>query len=630
MHGMLRISIAEGLARLGVRRLLLAIHDVSFPSDPDEDIGRGSPATRAATRLFAYAKSLGFTGIQLGPQGQTSRSNPSPYDSTIFGRHLGNVGLASLHTGGALAGLVTRENLARALEASTESSREANASGGAPIATTASRARHRDAHDTMHAIVDVAWRAFRASARPDIVAPFVAFRTANATWIEREALYLAICETHHGHGFRSWPAHERDLWVDASGVTDNGDIKTTSHEARAATDELVARHADVIERHAFGQFLVHIEHQRVRDELARVGLALYGDLQVGYADADAWAYASVFRRDYLMGAPPSRTNPEGQPWGYPVLDPAQYDGAAKALVVARAEKAFAEYDSIRIDHPHGLICPWVYRADDRDSASAVRAGARLFESPDLEDHPALAAFAIARGEQIDHAQARYADRWVRGPEASGGLDAAQIARYSVLFDALVDSARANGRDASDLSCEVLSTMPTPLEAVLARYDLGRWRITQKANLDDTRDVYRAENAQRQDWVMLGNHDTAPIFALLKTWPKQKRDAWAAHLARTLSLSQPERLTDDGFFATAMLAELFLSKAENVSIFFADLFGLEDRFNVPGLVDDANWSLRLPADFEAMHAERLACGTALDIALAVELALAASEANERAR
>jgi 4-alpha-glucanotransferase len=90
----------------------------------------------------------------------------------------------------------------------------------------------------------------------------------------------------------------------------------------------------------------------------------------------------------------------------------------------------------------------------------------------------------------------------------------------------------------------------------------------------------------------------------------------------LCLAQPERLSSPGFFAAAMLAELFISRAENVSIFFADLFGYEERFNVPGLVDAANWSLRLPADFAELHRERLARGAALDIGLAVELALAA--------
>lgn len=122
--------------------------------------------------------------------------------------------------------------------------------------------------------------------------------------------------------------------------------------------------------------------------------------------------------------------------------------------------------------------------------------------------------------------------------------------------------------------------------------------------------------------MLGNHDTAPVFSLLKSWPADKRDAWARHLERRLRLADPARLASDGFFASAMLAELFVSRAENVSIFFADLFGIEDRFNVPGLVDDANWTLRLPADFDALHRDRLARESALDLSLAVDLALAA--------
>jgi hypothetical protein len=73
----------------------------------------------------------------------------------------------------------------------------------------------------------------------------------------------------------------------------------------------------------------------------------------------------------------------------------------------------------------------------------------------------------------------------------------------------------------------------------------------------------------------------------------------------------------------MLAELFISRAENVSIFFADLFGYEERFNVPGLVDPTNWTLRLPPDFAELYRERLARGAALDLGLALELALAAT-------
>jgi 4-alpha-glucanotransferase len=570
----------SGLARLGVKRLLLAIHDVSFPSDADEDVGRGSPATRAAERLFAYASSLGFTGIQLGPQGQTSRDNPSPYDGTIFSRHLGNLSVHSLRAGGAFEGLVDGGAIDRSLRTWSDDG-----------------AYHRHAYDVMHALVERAYAAL--DARPDLRARLAAFRQAHAAWLDRDALYAAIAAERGGQGFRDWPAAERDLWL-------GGDPR-----------DLVARHARAIDRYAFGQFLVHEEHARVRTRAGAGSLALYGDLQVGYADGDAWAQAAAFLRDYRMGAPPSRTNPEGQPWGYPVLDPDQYGGRVRELVAMRAAKAFAEYDSLRIDHPHGLVCPWVYLASE-PPAEAVRSGARLFESPDEAGHPGLARFAIARPAQLDRSQPRHADRWVTE------LDAGQIERFAALFDILVEAARQAGRVPDDLSCEVLSTMPRPLEDVLARYDLGRWRITQKGDLDNPRDVYLADNAGRRDWVMLGNHDTAPVFALLRGWTPVQRERWGRHLAQKLHLPSPERLAAPGFFASAMLAELLLSPAENVSIFFADLFGFEERFNVPGLVADANWSLRLPARFEALHAERLERSAALDLELAVNLALAAQE------
>src|SRR5262249_12274423 len=153
-------------------------------------------------------------------------------------------------------------------------------------------------------------------------------------------------------------------------------------------------------------------------------------------------------------------------------------------------------DGLRIDHPHGLVCPWVYAADADDPLRAVCAGARLFESPDLPDHRALARFAIAHLDQLDRSQPRYADAWVRR------LDPEQVARCAALFDVLVDSARRHGRDPGALSCEVLSTMPYPLGATLARYRLGRWRVLQKTRLDDPGDVYRSENARPEDWVML--------------------------------------------------------------------------------------------------------------------------------
>jgi hypothetical protein len=108
---------------------------------------------------------------------------------------------------------------------------------------------------------------------------------------------------------------------------------------------------------------------------------------------------------------------------------------------ARLDRLFADVDGVRVDHPHGLVCPWVYDARRGDDACAVRDGARLFESPALPDHPELSAFAIARPDQVnpDPRTPRYADEWVVA------LDAEQVHQYAVLVDAIVAAARRHGR-----------------------------------------------------------------------------------------------------------------------------------------------------------------------------------------
>ena len=72
------------MQELGILRLVFAIHDQSFPSQSDEDVGRGSPYGRGARDLYAFVKALGFDAVQMGPQGDTSRANPSPYDGAHF------------------------------------------------------------------------------------------------------------------------------------------------------------------------------------------------------------------------------------------------------------------------------------------------------------------------------------------------------------------------------------------------------------------------------------------------------------------------------------------------------------------------------------------------------------------
>ncbi|HSP77386.1 MAG TPA: 4-alpha-glucanotransferase, partial [Myxococcaceae bacterium] len=419
-------------------------------------------------------------------------------------------------------------------------------------------------------------------------------------------------------------------------------------EAADRLASLRGRGAEVMRRYAFGQWVVHRQHAALRERLEALGLVLLGDLQVGLSRRDTWSLQGVLLREWRLGAPPSRTNPEGQPWNYPVLDPSQYHaphghaagpetarrqpGPVLWFMAARVNKMLAEYDGLRVDHPHGLVCPWVYRADLPDALYAVQHGARLFSSPDLPEHPELARYAIASPEQLERSVPRHADGWVRE------LSPAQVRRYSALFDALIAAAHANGRKVSDLLCEVLSTMPSPLQRVLAEYGLGRFRVTQKADLDNPRDVYRTENAEPADWVMLGNHDTKPIWLLEEGWRRTgvaraqaEYLAWRLHPEEEGREAFARRLVEEpGLLVQAKFADLFASRAENVMVFFADLLGLKETYNVPGTVSEENWSLRVSPEYRREYAEKLGHDGALNLPKALALALRAGGVEARAR
>ncbi len=165
---------------------------------------------------------------------------------------------------------------------------------------------------------------------------------------------------------------------------------------------------------------------------------------------------------------------------------------------------------------------------------------------------------------------------------------------------------------------------------MQRHSLGRFRVTQKADLSNPDDVYRSENAQPDDIIMVGTHDTKPLKAVVEEWFKtSEKDRRAAYLAERLEprIELRERFgTAVGMLRTrmcqAMFADLFASPAKNVSIFFADLMGMTEVYNQPGTVSDTNWSLRIPDNFADLHRNRCQRGEALSMSGVLTMALRA--------
>jgi 4-alpha-glucanotransferase len=511
-----REVVRNALRALGIRRMLLAVHDASLPGDPADDAGHGAPLSNGGRAFLRLAARLGFDGLQLGPQGETTPYNPSPYDGTLFSRSAFSVSLARMVEDG----LLPSPALRKIVEARPEGA--------------LSRADHAFAE--------------RATA---------------------QAMAAAERDQQEVRDF----ARENDGWISRYRLTPS---------------------------QLFAQWVMHDQHRRFLAEAHDLGLVVSGDLQIGISTRDAKAFPEILDPGLRLGAPPSRTNPEGQPWGYPVLRP---DALPEVLDFqrARARKLLREFDALRVDHPHGLIDPWVYTTD-------VQTGARLYSSPNR-----FPEWAIARANQIDWTEAPHADRFVHA------LDDEQVRRYAILFDDLVSEAGSADR----LIVEILSTQPYPVRRVLERHRLGQFRITQKADPFDERDVYRSATARPQDWIAVGTHDTEPIWRVARRWVAEGRGpAHAAYLAGRLGIDAAPLEHDAAALAQAQLADLFVGPAQQVLLFFVDLLGMTEVYNRPGVVSRENWTLRVPPRFEADYARDAAQGRALHLPRALATAFRA--------
>jgi len=576
--------IKDALSMLEIKHLSLGIFDQSFPSFPEEEIGWGSPYSEGGIDFLLFAHNIGINTIQFGPQGKTSRSDISPYNSTIFSNNPLSLSLSRLSR--QYPWLFTPDEAML-------------------LAEKCSGFRHRANKDNAWMAIDhlhsTMYKRYRERVKNDLkpkVDLFLQQMVQNpVNWFERDSFFQALTAHYHSDDWRQWENIDQNLFFSP---------KEELEKTNARKEKIRTERAPVFEVYALSQFLLQEQHQQFRELSRQYGIKIYGDLQIGFSHQDVWAWRSLFLPEYLMGAPPSRSNPEGQPWGYPVLNPALFfssngqTGPALKLIEARIDKMFSRFDGIRIDHPHGLVCPWVYKNISDDVFDAVQNGARLYSSPDLPDHPLLKDYALVKKEQLnsDPSYPRYGDNWIQS------LTDEQVDRYATVIDVILERAEAVGASKSDILCEVLSTWPLPLKEVMLKRGLGRFCVTQKADPENPDDIYRRENTSAQDWIMVGNHDTKPIWRLAierqgTTWYKAR----ASYLASQLSQSQKQKesmlnemLGNPNKFCEAMFCELFLGPAQHVFVFFTDLLGIKEIYNKPGITNSENWSIRIPPDY----------------------------------
>ena len=596
-----KLAVRKALRLLGKRNLSLIIHGGSFPSVDEQDTGFGSFTSQGAKNLVNFTKDI-FSSIQLGPSGKTKAIDASPYTGTVFSDNPLFIDLYQL----------TQKEYACILSEETFKS---------IVENNPKKGVNRTAYSYIYSKQNIALKeAFNnfikyCSANEaqalSLNREFEKFKENNEEWLEKDAIYEALSVK-----------HENDYWPQWGDELDRNLYNMESAEGKIAAEDRIEQikkdYAYEIDFYSFCQFLISKQKEAMKEYALKNGIKMIADRQVAFSDRDCWANQSLFLKGWCLGCPPDYFSKDGQAWGFNVMDPEKLFtpqgalGDGGVLMFNLFRKMFRENPGgVRIDHFVGLVDPWVYKAGKTPKVSD--GAGRLYSSP---EHPELSKYAIPSMSDLNLDVEPDSEFRVKT------LSEAQISRYARLIEKIIiAAAKTEGVDKDSIICEDLGTLTYPVEMVMKQFGLNGMRVTQFVKPEDPNHPYRGKNTKENDWIMMGTHDNEPVSMWAKATVKTPEiELHANNLAQDLCWDEhymgsyidilknnPQEL------AKAKYVELFAGNAKNIQIFFADFFGIDDTYNKPGTSGDANWSLRLPNNFEWFYVNQLVKGKAMNLA-----------------
>jgi 4-alpha-glucanotransferase len=306
----------------------------------------------------------------------------------------------------------------------------------------------------------------------------------------------------------------------------------------AALDAARDRLAHEIRYRAWLQWIADEQWQRARRDATPVGI--FGDFPfvVSAHSADVWARQHEFRLDASVGTPPDAFSATGQDWGLPLY---RWDVIADGnfeWLRQRARRCVELYDGFRVDHLVGF-----YRTYFRP-----RDGRAAFSPP---DEPAQRA----QGERVLGLLTESGDFIVA--EDLGSIP--------------------------DFVRESLSRLGVPGYKVL-RWE-RHWDIEGQPFKDPA-------SFPTVSLATSGTHDTETLAGWWDAASAAERRAamiWPALGAAGCDPAAPfdDRLRD------ALLQTLYGAGSSLMVLPIQDIFGWRDRINTPAVVDDVNWTWRMP-------------------------------------
>lgn len=316
----------------------------------------------------------------------------------------------------------------------------------------------------------------------------------------------------------------------------------------AALARAAKEHAEEILFVLWQQWQLDEQWRAARAAAAAMGVDLMGDLPFVVAEdsADVWKERKLFRLGLRVGAPPDALCAEGQDWGLPLFDWRAMERTNFEWMRRRAERNGRLFGLYRVDHVIGMYRTY-YRSAD---------GKKTGFSPSDEE--------------------------------------AQIRLGETLL-AIMD-------EYGEVIAEDLGMVPEFLRPSLSRLQLPGYRVLRWEKDDLWRDG-RMQQFFRDPakWPEIsvatsGTHDTETQAVWYDALSPEHRGS----LARTPGLEHLDahRGFDDGV-RDALLRVLYGAASDLCLVPLQDLLGTREQVNVPGSVNERNWTYRMAMDVDVL-------------------------------
>jgi 4-alpha-glucanotransferase len=328
-------------------------------------------------------------------------------------------------------------------------------------------------------------------------------------------------------------------------------LRDFDHQSIAAARRELA---GAIAMYGYWQYIAHKQWTRARAELNAAGVSLIGDMAfLPAADsADVWANQHLFILDRWVGAPPDAFSAKGQRWGLPMPNWPRMRADDLRWWRARARQSAHLFDAMRIDHVVGFYRTYSFGPGPDEP------GEFYPESETAQREQGEAFFAMLNEEigagRIIGEDLGTVPPWVRLSLTKLGVLGLKVFRWEK------------------------KDWQTPRERFIAPAEFPELSVAVTST-HDTETV-------AQWWRETAPAERAQLVQAMKFPPGL--DAKAAEL--------------DIDLLDAILEPLYASPSRLVLAPIQDLFGWEERINVPGSIDDRNWTYRLPQTIEQLAAD----------------------------